>query len=201
MAVFLVIAILLLTLAVTPLCVTVKTGVDILRNRGYLRLWFFFIPVLRLEFHVESPDFRHRNLIVERKKKKREIHLNADKNDSQSIRNLIKRMPLMRVVRIRNLTIDAAIGKSDDAMFTTFTLGALRTVYYALAAFLKSRENVAVEGAFTPAYNRDVLKADVFGIISLSLANIIISLIQALFSYIKRPRARKRAAIKGRQSI
>lgn len=198
MTVFLVCTILLLTLAVTPLRVTAKVGADVLQNRGYISLWLFFIPIFKSEFHIESPDSLHRNLIIERKKKKDEIHLNADKNDKKSVRNLIKKSPLLSAIRVRNLTVDVRFGKSDNALMTTFTTGAIRTVFYGLAAFLRSREDVTIESAFTPDYNRDVMQADIFAIVSLSLANVMICLLQGLKNVISQSRAHKPAVAKGR---
>lgn len=202
MTVFICSIILILTLIVLPFCLTVNAGVDILGNSGYIKLRLFFIPLFSGKIHLEALDLKHSNLILEFKRKREEIHLNADKNDKQSIRNFIKKVPILSAIRVRNVTFDAAIGKSDDAFFTTLTAGSLRTVFYALAAVLKSREDVTVRERILAVYTEDKLQANVFGIISLSIANIIYSLWTAFKNLLKTPRRiRRRRACRLKREI
>lgn len=189
--------ILALTLAATPLCVTAHAGVDVKGNAGYITVRLFFIPVFRRRFTVESGDRFYKNLVFEHKKKREEIHLNADKNDNKSVRRFVKKMPLLRVIRIRNLTVDVTVGDSDNAFVTTMIIGSLRMLFCMAAAYLHTRESVTVSGTFTPAYNRDVAKAAAFAIVSVSIAGLVVCAVQAVAKIINKRRPKKTVAVRG----
>ena len=185
MLVFFSVSILVLTVLVTPIMLSVNAGCDVLRNKGYVRLSLFFIPVYKAEVQLEHIDAKHNNILIRHGKKLQEIHINKDKEDDKSVMKFFKKIPILSAVRVRNLTLDISVGFADNAMTTTLTTAGVRVATLSAAAFFKSRERVRVRSCLTPVYGRNVLSADFFGIISLSLANIIYSFMEALKEKIK----------------
>ena len=179
MLVFFSVSILVLTFLALPFSLTVNAGVDAGGKRGYIKRCLFFIPVYRAVLRPDGEAF-HKNLMIERRKKTDEIHLNADKNDEKSIMQFFRKTPLLSAVRVRNLTLDVRLGIKDNAAATTFALAGIRAAFGAAAGFFRSREDISVYGRFIPEYNADVLQADAFGIISISIANIIYGFVTSL---------------------
>lgn len=173
---FVSVSLLVLTFVVMPVSLSAGFGADAVRRTGYVRVSLFFLPVFRADVRLDSA---FGNLLVTHGKKTDEIHLNADKTDERSIVRLIRR-PMLSCLRVRRLVLDARVGFRDNAAATTYTLTVLRAAFGAVSAFFRSREDITVLGRFVPAYTADTLEADAFGIISLSIANIIYSLFAAL---------------------
>lgn len=190
MLVFLSVTILVLTFLVAPIRVGVEGHVDFFDNDGFFSLKLFSLELLYGEIRFESNDIKHNNLIINigKSKKESEIHLNADKNDDKSIANM-KMPPIAKYLLIRKLGFDVRIGKRDDAFFSTMLLGGVKIFLYSVLSFIKSRfPSVEIDEQFSPEYNEDKLESDFFGIIELSIADIIISLISSKFSSKKNKR-------------
>lgn len=178
MLVFLVTAILILTVIGTPIRAGVEGHADFFETDGFFALRLFGYKIYGGEIRFESNDVKHNNLIIHsgKKQKESEIHLNADKKDEKSIMNM-KMPPIMKYLLIEKLGFHVRIGKRDDAFFTTMLLGGVKIFLYSALAFVKSRyPSVKIEERFSPEFNDDKLNADFFGIISVSIADIIISL-------------------------
>ncbi len=190
MLVFLVVAILILAIVGTPIRAGAEGHADFFDNDGYFSLMLFGHKIFGGKIRFESNDIKHNNLIIHagKKEKESEIHLNADKKDEKSITNM-KMPPIMKYLLIERLGFHVRIGKRDDAFFTTMLLGGVKIILYSALAFVKSRyPSAIIEEQFSSEYNEDKLNADFFGIISVSLADIIISLIASkLFSKKKKP--------------
>ena len=190
MLVFLVVTILILTLIGNPIRAGAEGHLDFFESDGYFALKLFGYRIYRGKIRFESNDIKHNNLIIHsgKKQKESEIHLNTNKKDERSIVN-IKMPPIMKYLLIERIGFDVRIGKRDDAFFTTMLLGGVKIFLYSALAFVKSRyPNAEIDEKFSPEYNEDKLEADFFGIISVSIADIIISLLTSkLFSKKKKP--------------
>ena len=176
---FVSVCILALTFVAMPVTLSAGFGADAVRRTGYVRVSLFFLPVFRAEVRTDSAGAAFGSLLVTHGKKTDEIHLNADKTDERSIVRLIRR-PMLSCLRVRRLVLDARVGVRDNAAATAYALAVLRAAFGAVSAFFRSREDITVSGRFVPVYTADTLQADAFGIISLSVANIIYSLFAAL---------------------
>lgn len=174
--------ILILTLIVTPFMLSINLKDDLLANKGEIKVSLFFIPVVKAEIMLESVGTTEKNIVITSGKKRDEIHLNTDKNDKKSIVALFKAAPIMSYLTVERLETEASIGFVSDAFATTMTVGVLRTFLGAVTSFLKSRQNIEIRSAIMPSYNKNELDFKIFGILKLSLANIINGFIAGLLN-------------------
>lgn len=177
MLVFIIITILILNLLILNLRIGLKSHIDFFENDGFFSVYIFSIPIYRAKAHFQQEDLTHNNIIIKHNKKEQEIHLNTDKNDKQSIVALIN-TPIASSILIRALDVEAKIGKLNDAFFTTMSLGIFKIAYYSIVSIIKSRQNIIVSEKFTPDYNTNIFEIDFEGIISFSIADIIVSVIK-----------------------
>ena len=183
----------ILTVLGTPIRAGAEGHVDFFDNDGYFALLLFGHKIFDGKIRFESNDIKHNNLILHtgKKEKESEIHLNADKKDEKSIANM-KMPPIMKYLLIERIGFDVRIGKRDDAFFTTMLLGGVKIILFSALAFVKSLyPSVKINEKFSPEFNEDKLNADFFGIISISIADIIISLISSKIFAKKKKRTRE----------
>ncbi|MCL2797240.1 MAG: hypothetical protein FWD58_04220 [Firmicutes bacterium] len=151
------IAILAVSLLALDIRVEIEADAKLLANEGGFRVRVFGIPVYKGEFHAESKDPAHNNLVLEHHKKKSgEIHLSADKKDKKSVASLLT-SPLVAATRIKKLDLDVKLGAEHDPFFTTMAFGSARIVLYSALCFIKSRFGTQVSENFTPDYHADRL--------------------------------------------
>lgn len=177
MLVFFCITIMVLTLFAITFRVGVVSEINLLDGCGFFVIYFFLLPIYRGKIHFEHLDMAHNNLIIEHGKKADEIHLNVDKKDKKSIASVLS-VPYFSNLVIENLSLDFYIGKNNDAFTTTMLMGGVKILLYSVISLIKSRHNVKVQENFFPEYNSDILHLDAFGIISISIADIIYSILQ-----------------------
>lgn len=177
MLVFLIILILLLSLLATPLRVGMHFYLNLFGNDGFIKIYFFGIRVFMAGVHFEHESTRHNNLVIDRKGKSDKIHLNTDPTDKKSVAAMMKH-PALKNMLVEKISAHFIAGKTNDAFFTVALMQALRVLFYATLAPIKCRYSVQITESFTPVYNNDVLQTDFIGIISISIADIIMGYIQ-----------------------
>jgi len=156
----------------------VKGKADLFDNDGNFVVKLFFITLTKGKLHLGQDDDEFNSLIIERKgEKKTGVHLNADKEDKQSIVSHMN-APLFRNVLIRDIEVNFRIGKSNDAFFTTMSIVGIKTVYNTVISILKSRQSFSHRSKFVPAFSEDKLEVEFRSIISISIADIIYSFIR-----------------------
>ncbi|MDR2202055.1 MAG: hypothetical protein LBP26_04755 [Clostridiales bacterium] len=176
---------------------SVEGHADMIENDGFFVVRIYGVRVFRGDIRFESNDIKHNNLIIEhgKKHKRDEIHLNADRGDRRSVVRLMSN-PVFDNLIVEELAFDVRVGKNNDAFFTTMVLGTLRIMLYSALAFVKSRFYADIAETFTPEYNSDRFESDFFGIISLSIADIIYSYVRAAFKKLRRRKERRQTARK-----
>ena len=172
--------VIILSFSLVPFIVAVSIDGDVFAGAGNIKLTLFGLPVFKAKFSVESNSALEKNLIIESGKKREEIHLNADKNDDKSIIAFFHAMPIMSYIIVEKLELGMDIGLKNNAFVTTMAVGFLRTLMCAFTSFLRSRQNIDITQRITPQYNSDRMDFAAFGIIKLSIANIINSFIAGL---------------------
>jgi hypothetical protein len=175
MLVFLIVSIFVLSALALPARAAVELRADVLKNDGYIALKLFGAKVFRAKLRFENDPEEHNNSIVLKSGKKRdEIHLNADKEDKKSVVALLNH-PSLENLKIHSLDLTLRVGKADDAFFTTVALGTVKVALFSFLGYLKSRYGTHIRESFLPEYNADEFTASARGIISISIADIIIS--------------------------
>ncbi len=178
MLVFLVIAILVLSVIAAPIRVGMHFYLNLFENDGFIKIYLFGIRIFHAAIRFEHDADRQNNLIVSHGKKSDEIHLNTNPQDKKSITVLMKH-PAMAGLQIKKLSAHFTAGKTNDAFFTVALMQSLRVLFYGVMAPIKCRYAVAITESFHPVYNRDVLESDFIGIIQISIADIIVSFLQS----------------------
>lgn len=176
------IIVIILGFTLVPFVIAVSINGDVFEGKGAVKLTVFGVPVFKAKLSVETSGALEKNLIIESGKKKDEIHLNVDKNDDKSIVSFFHALPIMSYLIIERLELYIDIGLKSNAFVTTMTVGFLRTVLLAFTSFLRSRQNIDVTQRITPMYNSDRMDFEAFGIIKLSIANIINSFVAGLMN-------------------
>lgn len=178
MLVFIFIVILILNLLAIPIRIALRGEVDFFGNDGFIKVYVFGIRVLKAKIFFEHESDAQNSLILQHGKKSDSIHLNNNPEDKKSVVAIMKN-PAFREFNIKQLSVDFLLGHNGNAFFTTMMLAAIKTVTFSAFAFLKSRFGTRVNQTFTPVYNQDILQSEFSGIISISVANIISSLIRS----------------------
>ncbi len=191
MLVFFCVCILVLTFLVVPFHIGVSVKLDLFESSGQIKVYLFGIRILKFNVSLgrepKSDDLALRvngdlkQLPPPEKPKKQ-------KDGKKALLRLIKH-PAIQPIRFYLLNAHFEVGKTRDAFTTALLTQALRVLFYASVAPLKSRFNTAISESFTPFYDRDVLKSEVTGIIGISIADSILSCLATLFS--RKPKQRE----------
>ncbi len=178
------IVIIFLQLLVFPFVILFEGHVSAFDNDGFIRIKLFgLITVYKTQAFVKHIDAIHNDLILKNKKKESFYHINADKSDEKSISRLLD-VKFIPQVNFESLDLIVAVGKRDDAVFTTMTLSVIRASICAFIAKLKSVQKVDTSNEFIPEFNKDVFSLRFSGIIDVSFADII-------YGYISTKRSKK----------
>lgn len=176
MLVFLIIVIYLLTLLVLPIRVGFNCYLDLFGNDGFIKVYVFGIRIFKASLNFEHNADSTNNIVINHGNKHDKIHLSTDPKDKKSVAAMMKN-PAFSNVLIDKLSVHFTAGKTNDAFFTVALLQGLRVVFYSMLAALKCRYDVKITESFTPVYERDILQTDFIGIINISIADIIVSLL------------------------
>lgn len=169
--------ILALNFLIIPFTLVAEGDIDVFENQGWLRLSLFgAIKLFKTRAYLKHLDPLHNNLILKGRKKDYEFHINADKRDKQSVIKLLD-IEFFPYINIVSIDLELSVGKRDDALFTTLTLGGLKIVFYGIFSFLKSSQKLEISENFIPEYNKDIFRTAFSGIINISFADIIYSFI------------------------
>ncbi len=169
--------ILALSFTAIPFTLVAEGDIDVFKNDGWFYLSLFgFIKLVRTRAYFKHLDPLRNNLIIKGKKKEYEYHINADKKDKQSIIKLLD-IEFIPYINIVSLDLRLAVGKSDDALFTTMTLGGLRVILYGIFSYLKCSQKLEIRENFIAEYNKDTFQTYFMGILNISIADIIFSFI------------------------
>lgn len=180
MLVFLCIVILVLTVLAMHIRVGMNVYWSLFGNDGFIKVYVFGIRVFKAAIHFEHDTLRQNSLVIEHGKKKGKIHLNNDPEDKRSIAAML-RNPAFSNLLIEKISAHFTAGRTNDTFFTVALVQALRVVFYGALAPVKCRYDVQITESFTPVYDKDVLQADVIGIIGISIADIIVSYVGSFF--------------------
>lgn len=180
MLVFIIISILILQLLILPFRISIGGHIDFFDNNGNIKVYLFGIRVFKAKIFFEHEKDSHNSIVIKHGKKADQIHINNDPKDKKSIVAVIKN-PALENMLISKVTADFKVGTKDNAFLTSLLLGGIRIASYAAMSFLKCRYKVEIAESFTPTYTDNNFEVDFFSIISISLADIIVSLVKSLF--------------------
>lgn len=174
--------ILALSLLALPFAFTFDAGLSVFDAGGAVSAKLFgIVPLVKINANVESDGEFRKELVLRIGRKEKRFHINADKNDEKSVAKFMK-VGFIPYINIVDLDVAVEIGKRNDALFTTFALGTVRTAAYGFLSYLKSSQKLEVRERFVAVYNRDVIRARVGGIINVSVADIIFAYLLYVFS-------------------
>lgn len=184
MSVFLCVSILLLTLVGADLQASVGLRADILKNSIEAKIMVFGISIMRVRVSFSEFDLKNRYVWLKINKKPIGIALTTDKENKDSILNYMTN-PIMNAIDFKYFDLSVIVGRINNPFLTAMVLQTIRTGYSAFVAFIKNRQDLDTDQSFVMNYTEDTLKIDFFGIISITLANIIFSFFIAIIRKIK----------------
>lgn len=165
-----------------PFAFTFDAGLSVFDAGGVVSAKLFgIVPLVKINANVENDGGFRNELVLRIGRKEKRFHINADKNDEKSVAKFMK-VGFIPYINIVDLDVAVEIGKRNDALFTTFALGTVRTAAYGFLSYLKSSQRLEVRERFVAVYNRDVIRARVGGIINVSVADIIFAYLLYVFS-------------------
>jgi hypothetical protein len=96
----------------------------------------------------------------------------------------------LKNLRVKRIEINVNFG-SGDAMQTALILGSIRIIFYSVAAAMSNGKRIKIYEAFTPSYQKKILTAELNGIFSISIADIIYGFLSGLIKKIRKRTAKK----------
>ncbi len=173
--------ILALSLLALPFAFTFDARLSVFDAGGAVSAKLFgIVPLIKINANIENDGNFRNELVLRIGRKEKRFHINADKNDEKSVAKFME-VGFIPYINIVDLDVAVEIGKRNDALFTTLSLGTVRTAAYGFLSYLKSSQKLEVRERFVAVYNRDVLRARVGGIINVSVADIIFGYLLYVF--------------------
>jgi len=173
MLLFLGISTVFLYILSVPLRVKVKGGVDFDDGQGGLSATLFGITVFRLEGEFDKSDG---GLLIFNRKKKRDYKFKPNQKGAVGFMRMMKNFDyaLIGNLNIRRISLRIRYGHAGgDAFKSVMYMGAARMVFYSAISVLKSKQYVEVAEDIVPVFGQKTFAVELYGIFSLSLADII----------------------------
>lgn len=179
MSVFLCITIISLTFFGADLRLSAAFDADAANNDYFVKIYIFGISVIRITVSFVGFDIATRYLRLRLNKKEIGIALTADRSNKDSVLNYMSN-PLMSAIDFRYFDLTVILGSAGNAFLSAMALQTIKSAYYSLIAVVKNRQDLDTDGRFIMDYAGNNVKLRFYGIISITPANIIFSLIIAL---------------------
>lgn len=179
MSVFLCITIIFLTFFGSDLRVSAAFDADAANNEYFIKLYFFGISILRITVAFVGFDVKNRYLRLRLNKKEIGIALTSDRTNKDSILNYMSN-PLIGAIDFRYFDFTVIVGAADNAFLSAMALQVIKSIYFSFVAVIKNKQDLDTDEKFIMDYVGNNVKLRFYGIISLTPANIIFSLLIAL---------------------
>lgn len=168
---FLLIPLFFIFLILIPITINIKLNYDILKNKGVASVHLGFIRIILLVFKIKN-----KTLVLKTKKHRKEIELNFTDSQMRFYEQFTKQIE--QKVRIKRFNISGKLGVSS-ADKTAILTGALNILSSSFLSILKTKKPYAenLYANFFPAYNKSIFKLYGGGKISISIFDIIYSLL------------------------
>lgn len=177
MSVFLCISIISLAVFGADLRITVSADVDAVKNEYFAKIYVFRLSIMRVIISFIEFDIIHRYLWLGINGRAVGLALTADRSNADSILNYMS-SPVLGAVDFRQFDLRVSVGSAENAFVAAMALQSIRTAFAVIVAYIRSRQHLAVREEFVMEGEKS-LKLRFHGIISLTPANIIFSLLTA----------------------
>lgn len=179
-------SLIILYLMSLPIRVKIKGGANIDMGVGHISISVFYIPLLRATGLIETRSLLSSDLIIMRKKKKQELHLDINEFSFKKALEIIKNIDLSIIgnLDVKDIYLDVQYG-NENAFTTTMLLGWAKVLIYSLLSVIKCNQPIEITEQFMPVYNMRTFKLEFHGIFSLSIADIIYGYIMGKLKKIK----------------
>jgi len=156
-----------------PLTVKVKAKADFDDRQGGVTASLFGVTVFKLEGEFDKSDG---GLLVFNRKKKKDFKFKPDQKGALGFVRMMKNFDYALVgnLNVRRISIKLNYGHAENNAFkSVMYTGAVRMVFYSLVSVLKAKQYVEIAEEITPVFGQKTLDIELYGIFSLSLADII----------------------------
>ncbi len=184
MSVFLCVSILVLTLLGAELQASVRLHADIPKNRIESKILLFGLSIMRVIISFSELDIANKYVRLKVNGKEIGIALTTDRDNADSVINYMTN-PIMNAIDFKYFNLTVTAGVNNDPFASAMLLQVMRTAYASAVAFIKNRQDLDTDQRFIMNYANNNFEAEFFGIIGLTIANIIFSFFVALARKIK----------------
>ena len=178
------ILILILSVALISVPLSLELKIDFKRNDGFAKFRIFQFAIVNERLYFMHINAFENDLVIDKKGKKEQFHINADKFDKRSIRRLLN-VEFVPRVNFRDIVLNLSVGKRDDALFTTFAVGVIRIILCSLFAKFSVNSSAPVIQNYFPEYNEDAIAIEIKARASVTLGELVNSLIGYISKKIK----------------
>lgn len=158
---------------------------DFLANDIYIKIMIFGISAIKIKAEFIEFDVFRRYLWLRIKGKTVGIALTADTDNQDSVLNYLAN-PILKFIDFRFFDINIAIGVAKNAFLTAFIVMGIKSLIFSVISVIKCSQTLKTYERFNAVYGNNCVKADFFGIISMTPANIIFSFVYASIDKIKK---------------
>lgn len=184
MSVFLCVSILILTLFGAELQASVDFHANLLKNAMDVKIMAFGISIMRVKVSFIELDLANKYVWIKINKKSLGIALTTDRDNKDSILNYMTN-PIINAIDFKYFDLFVNAGICENPFMTAMLLQTVRMGFASVVSYIKNRQDLETDKSFVMNYFENVLKIGFFGIISITLANIIFSFFVAIVRKIR----------------
>lgn len=180
MVLFIVLALLGLSIIVFPLHFHAKGSLDMYTNDGIIKGYFFIFRIFRMHLRFIKDEYGNNSVFIYNKKKDKvlgELHLNTDTSDKNSIVNIFLQ-PILSNINIEDLELLVKIGVENDAFLSAMSIAVFKSAYCGFMSFIRSWQHLKTYEKFVPIYNQNIFEVQFLSIFTFNIADVIYGLIK-----------------------
>ncbi len=151
---------------------------DIAKRAVFIKIMFFGLSLIRMKVTLVRADLIHRVVTLRIDKHIVNVAITTDTSNADSFLNYL-RNPLLEALDFKYMSMSLTLGISGDAFLTAMALQAARMSWQAASSVIAGTQTVISDEKFVFDPSGDRISLRVTGIISLTIANIIIGAIRA----------------------
>ena len=173
MKVFFIVLLVLIVILIIPINLRLHLKFDVLKNRGFveLRLWFFNLKFYRFKF-------KNMQIMLKNRKETKQVDIELNMENVDFVNELQKQ--LFKRMYLKDFKAFLTIGSNENACNVAFLCGGLNTLLAVFKSFVKTHKPTSVmEYKVYPQFNQSNGVITIKTAFSVSITNIIISLIKA----------------------
>lgn len=172
------ILIVFLTLVSADLQTTVIIESEPKNNKYFMKICLFGLSIMRVIVSIKAFDVLKRRLTLKINGKLKRLTLSANMADTESIAYLMT-SPTIKAIDVKYIKMSFEVGGKSNPFYSVMILQTVKLLFYSFCGFIRSRQNLVNEGRFSMNNDNNELSLRFHCILSLTIINVIWSLVLA----------------------